>query len=583
MLFSGKATIMFRSPIFIFLVLLVVYSCNDDSKVIIASKSKKAKTGNAVQAQKWVDLGDSYFKYQKFDSAFYAYNNSRVLYVIEKDSAFMTYNSIQMAYIQQMSSDYFGSEKNLIEGLSFAQPNSTNEAALYNLLGISSKELSNYDDALYYYDKAKSVTKDVLARLILKNNIANVYIKKQEYNTAIGILEPVAKAKILDTVFTSKARVLDNLGFSYFKVNRNQEGLDLMNQALIIRKKENDSFGMIGSYLHLSEYFQKSNPQKAKEYALEAYQTAVKIHSVDERLESLSFLVANDFGNTTNEYAVAYIQLNDSILKVRNNAKNQFAKIKYDSDWNRSENLKLKAQETEKSLELANSENQILVLSILGVIGIVMVLFRFNQVKSKSKREKLLEVYNTETRISKQLHDELANDVYHAMTFAETQDLATENNKETLLNNLDNIYLRTRNISKENSAIETGVNFIPNLKEMMANYSNQQVNVLVNGLDVLQTTILENNKKITVYRVIHELLVNMKKHSQCSLVVITFKKTDKKVQIDYSDNGVGATVDEIKLKNGLQNVENRIDAINGTITFDKTTNKGFKVSFTFPI
>jgi len=574
---------MFRSPIFILLALLTIYSCNDVSKSIPVQKSKNTDAKNAIESQKWVDLGDSYFKSQKFDSAFYAYNNSRVLYLIEKDSAFIAYISIQMANIQQISSDYFGSEKTIIEALPYIQRNSNYESAVYNLLGISSKELSDFDDALYYYDKAKDATKDSLSRITFENNKANVYIKKQDFPTSIKLLEKVLYSKVLDAHQPSKARILDNLGFSYFKVNRNKEGLGLMNQALTIRKKENDSFGMIGSYLHLSEYFQKSNPQKAKEYALEAYRTAIAIHSVDERLESLSFLVANDFKNTTNGYAVAYIQLNDSILKVRNNAKNQFAKIKYDSDQNRSENLKLKAQETEKSLKLANSENQMLVLLILGVIGMVMAIFRFNQVKSKSKREKLLEAYNTETRISKQLHDELANDVYHAMTFAETQDLTTENNKETLLNNLDTIYSRTRNISKENSTIETGLNFIPNLREMMANYSNQQVNVLVNGLDVLQTIALESNKKITIYRVIHELLVNMKKHSQCSLVVIAFKKTDKKIQIDYSDNGVGVPLDKINPKNGLQNVENRIDAINGTITFDNTTNKGFKVSFSFPI
>lgn len=572
---------MFRSPIFIFLLLVTLHSCNDSSKTNNIRNTDISD--NKLQARKFLEKGTSCYVNQKFDSAFYYYNRSKILYEVENDTAEIVYDLIQMGNIQQVTGDYFGSEKSALESLGFASKKSTYEAATYNLLGISSKELSNYDDALYYYDKAKDATKDSLARITLENNKANVYIKKQDYRTSIKLLEKVRYSKVLNAHQPSKARVLDNLGFSYFKVNRNREGLDLMNEGLTIRKSEDDSFGIIGSYLHLSEYFQMSNPQKAKKYALEAYQKAIAIHSVDERLESLSFLIANDFENTTNEYAVSYIQLNDSVLKVRNNAKNQFAKIKYDSDQNRSENLKLKVQETKRSLELANSENQMLGLLMLGVIGMVVAIFRFNQVKSKSKREKLLEAYNTEIRISKQLHDELANDVYHAMTFAETQDLASENNKETLLNNLDNIYSRTRNISKENSSIETGVNFIPNLREMMANYGNQQVNVMVNGLDVLQTIVLESNKKITVYRVIHELLVNMKKHSQCSLVVITFKKTDKNLQIDCTDNGVGVSLDKINSKNGLQNIENRINAINGTIAFGNTTSKGFKVSFSLPI
>ena len=83
--------------------------------------------------------------------------------------------------------------------------------------------------------------------------------------------------------------------------------------------------------------------------------------------------------------------------------------------------------------------------------------------------------------------------------------------------------------------------------------------------------------------VIQELLVNMKKHSKCSLVVLTFKQSEKKLQIDYTDNGIGATIEQLNSKNGLQNIENRIQAIKGIITFDTKSEKGFKVHFMFPI
>jgi signal transduction histidine kinase len=75
----------------------------------------------------------------------------------------------------------------------------------------------------------------------------------------------------------------------------------------------------------------------------------------------------------------------------------------------------------------------------------------------------------------------------------------------------------------------------------------------------------------------------MKKHSKCSLVVLTFKKNENKLQIDYTDNGVGIGNSELISKNGLLNVENRIHAIKGTITFDTKSNKGFRVSLDFPI
>ncbi|MBK9225315.1 MAG: hypothetical protein IPO23_13230 [Flavobacterium sp.] len=96
-------------------------------------------------------------------------------------------------------------------------------------------------------------------------------------------------------------------------------------------------------------------------------------------------------------------------------------------------------------------------------------------------------------------------------------------------------------------------NFVPYLKEVISSYSSTSINVLVNGLDPSLLMTLDNSKKIVLYRTINELLVNMKKHSQCSLVVISFKKNKKYLEIEYSDNGGGIASDALILKNGLQN------------------------------
>jgi signal transduction histidine kinase len=265
---------------------------------------------------------------------------------------------------------------------------------------------------------------------------------------------------------------------------------------------------------------------------------------------------------------------------VRQKAKNQFAKIKYDFKREKEENIKLKSQ---KKLQLEQQENRNQILYFGLVLFIILIVSIANYLVAKNKREKIKASYNTETRISKKLHDELANDVYQTMAFAETQDLSTTQNKEILISSLDTIYIRTRNISRENSNIDTGLAFISHLKDMMSGFNTPMVNVLINGVDIIKWTELENHKKIIVYRVVQELLVNMKKHSKCSLVVLTFKKNENKLQIDYTDNGVGIGNSELISKNGLLNVENRIHAIKGTITFDTKSNKGFRVSLDFPI
>lgn len=573
---------MLRSPIFIFLFLFTLLSCNDSSKTKTRTSTATIENKNKLQARIYLEKGISYYTSQKFDSAFYYYNRSKILYELEKDSVGVVYNLIQMASTQQIAGDYFGSEKSALESLTYAPKKSIYEAAAYNLLGISSKALHNYNDALYYYEKAKLTTKDTVPQISLENNKASVYIEKKEFGTSIKILESILKSTVLDTVFVTKSRALDNLGYSYYKVNRIQEGLDLMTEALAIRERRNDSFGIIGSNLHLSEYFLKSDPKKANEYALTAYHTAMSIHSIDERLESLSFLINNDLKNGNHNYAISFIRLNDSIIKVRNNAKNQFAKIKYDVDQNRTENLKLRTQETESALLLEKQKNSKLLLGFILVAFITVAFFTYYYLAEKNKKEKLQATYQAETRLSKKVHDELANDVFNTMTFAEAKDLAEGNNKQILLTNLDNIYSRTRNISKENSTIETNEHFFESLKEMIQGYRSEQVNMILKDSDAIDWNRIEENKKIVVYRVIQELLVNMKKHSQCSLVLIRFQKTKNTIEVNYSDNGVGMDLDIKISKSGLKNVETRVASIQGTTTFDAVPNKGVKVYFSFP-
>ncbi|MGK0429243.1 MAG: signal transduction histidine kinase, partial [Psychroserpens sp.] len=58
---------------------------------------------------------------------------------------------------------------------------------------------------------------------------------------------------------------------------------------------------------------------------------------------------------------------------------------------------------------------------------------------------------------------------------------------------------------------------------------------------------------------------------------LAFETNRKTIGINCSDNGKGC---DLKKGSGLQNVENRIASIKGTITFDSELNKGFKTKIT---
>ena len=566
-------------PIYIlaFALLFVIQSCEKKKQ------NNTRKKRYLAEIERLSAIADQFHDSKKFDSSFYYYNKIKTICDPKTDPENYVYSLSNLADIQQYHGDYIGSEATITESIPFLKNIKKQRYAwnVYVILGNNYLNTFDYDNALYYYNKALYLKTSKWRKTRIKNNIALVYIEQTKYQDAVQILYPLTlKKEVLDDTETY-SRILDNLGYCYYKLE-NPEALDYLNRSKKIRTQIKDDWGMIASYYHLSEYYKKSNSNLATDYARLTYEKATKINSVDDRLRTLELLIRNSTGNKSKKYSLDYIRINDSINKVRQKAKNQFAKIKYDSKKDKIENLELKSQKVAYALQLEQQKNKNLLLFLIVGIIIAFAGFIYYYLVTKHKRENIKTSYNTEVRISKKLHDELANDVYQTMVFAETQDLATVDNKEILIGNLDNIYSRTRNISRKNSTIETGLSFIPNLKEMMSGFNTTSIHVLINGLDIINWSAVEDTKKITVYRILQELLVNMKKHSKSSLVVISFKTNDTKIQIDYSDNGVGATSEEINFKKGLQNVENRILAIKGSIIFDTKSGKGFKVNILFP-
>ncbi|CAI2769226.1 tetratricopeptide repeat-containing sensor histidine kinase [Flavobacterium collinsii] len=566
---------MVRSPFFYFLFFLLLLSCQEQN---IPTSNASSIRKDAID---YVDKGRISFQNKNFNTAFYQFNKSKIASEAIKDSANVVYNLIQMATIQQINGDYYGSKETLTEALPFIKKKDVYSAAINNFFGIADKELSLYNDAIFYYQAALKDCTDDSCKQSPLNNIAVVYIQQKKYDKAIQILEPLLQNETLDKDLVKKASILDNLGFAYFKNGATQKGLSLINEGFELRKQSNDLYRSIESNLHLAEIYAKTKPEKSNQYAQAAYQLATHFNSVDERLRALSFLISNDSGIKNVQYAQKFIFINDSIIKIRNNFKNKFAKIKYDSKKEKDENQKLRLERAENLLSIQEAKYQRLFF-ILGIAVLILSLLYLRKFyQNRNRIGKLTAAYDTETRIAKDIHDELANDVFNTITFTQTQPLESTNVKDSLIQKLDHIYNRVRRISRENNEIDTKVNYAVNLKEMLSTYNSPTTNVIINNIEKVTWDLIDDVKKVAVYRVLQELMVNMKKHSQASIVVLKFENATNKILIDYTDNGKGCQKDKI-IKNGLQNMENRIRAIKGTIIFDTEPNKGFKVKITLP-
>lgn len=538
------------------------------------AKQFKSKLNTAYAMNRTAEY---HYSRQDFHKAFAYYHASQEIFEGENDHLNAAYNLLMMAGIQQFYNDYGGSEQVLTDAVvhldNVTSPDKTYLRDVYIKLGIAYMGMNEATLAITYYEKAKSYTDAVSEKLMIDNNIALAYQKDDDNDQAIKLFSGLLQHTALQSDIASIAIISDNLGHARFKKD-GISGLSLMEKALKSRLARNDAKGLAYSYLHLAEFHAKNNPSMAAGYAQKAYDSTSRSGAVDQQLKAIELLIQHGGIELARTHQKRYFELNDSINSIRLSAKNHFAKMRYDAS-------KVKKSNLQYNLDEQKHNNTIISIISISVFILVTVFFLYILSHFLHKRKIQQQAYQTEIRIAKKLHDEIANDVFNTMAFAEVKDLATPENKELLINSLDNIYEQARNIAKENTSIPIDEGFSLALKEMLSGYANNTVSIMINGLETIEWLPLQKNKKIVVYRVLQELLVNMKKHSQCSVVVISFEKKGNKIQVNYADNGVGMGSGKVFTKNGLQNVENRIESINGSVTFEALDRKGFKASFSF--
>jgi PAS domain S-box-containing protein len=94
--------------------------------------------------------------------------------------------------------------------------------------------------------------------------------------------------------------------------------------------------------------------------------------------------------------------------------------------------------------------------------------------------------------------------------------------------------------------------------------------------------LLQQNQKLTLFRIVQEQLNNIVKHSKASNVIITLKNDGKMVTLQIKDNGQGFDINKIRKGIGFINIKNRAELFGGTAQVISQPGEGCLVSVNFP-
>lgn len=505
------------------------------------------------------------------DSAYVYFDKAKEAFLQSKNKIKEGKCLIQMAIISTNKGDYYNGQALSTQAIKIFDENDKNQFSdiysNYINLGISSDNLKDYKNAIKFSKLALKFAVDESSKLIALNNLSRIYKENKQYVQAIKIYKNIiSRSKTLNNQIYPTA--LTNLSTSEWLLDPSYNPEPELLKALKIRENENDLWGQNSSHSHLSNFFMNKNSEKALFHANKMYEISKKIKSPDDQLEALQKIIKLDT-HSYKKFFNRYTTLADSLQTEKNNSKNQFALIKFDTEQIKKQN--------------AQNQNHILTQYIaIGILVIVLVVLTliimwYKKRQKTLQQEKEIEVKNTQLKMSKKVHDVVANGIYQVMTKLENQ---KDFDRDKALDELEFVYEKSRDISYDKIGEEK--EFSKVISELIASFTNETVKTFTAGNSPEIWESVPPTVKEEVYQMVRELMVNMKKHSQASHVAVKFDKINNTVEIQYKDNGIGISGDLI-YKNGLRNTASRIEAINGTITFDTKIEKGLKVNLSFPV
>jgi len=550
---------------------------------------------------------------QQNDSAFYYYTKALKSYRELNDFESQAYVLSSIADIQSTEKDYVGSEESailalkLIQKLPQTEKNLDRQWILYNLLGIISRALQQYDKALEYNEKALEISakqKDgYYNKYTSINNKAYIFRKQGDFDKALELYQGILKEQRLFEIDPEfYPLIIDNIAFTKFEANdKDYNSIEkMLKRAYRLSDSLGDQVTKLGVTIDLSKFYKGiKEKDSALIYAKSSYHLAREISSNDLLLESMLLLSELNPGEEGKKYLNEHIKLSDSLLFKERSARNKFARIAFETD------------EIERENERITRERMWLMILSGGLILTGFLLYIIISQRSRNKALKFKqsqqeaneEIYNLmlsqqdkvdearaneKKRISQELHDGILGRLFgtrlslDSLNFSEGKEAI--NKRSNYISDLKIIEEDIRKISHDlNTDFVSGSNFMDIITELIENQTKAyQLNHEFEHDDDIVWEEISNKTKINIYRIIQESLQNIYKHAVANSVKISFKLKNDVICLSISDDGKGFDVNKSRKGIGLKNINSRINELEGKINFDSKVNKGTTITIDIP-
>ena len=546
----------------------------------------------------------------QLDSAFYYLNESIKLYE-EFNQNKSAFNAFLRAGIVYKDRQLY--EQALIYSIKaydgFTKNNNKRKLAdACTIIGNIQNQIKNHNQALEYHFQALELNKSLKNNLgmgICYTNIANAYDNLKEQDSAI--MNYTKALKFFNNETSYYAVLLNNLAQTYKKNNDVNTSQTYFQKAIKINETLKDTTSLIYNYNGITSLFlANEDTRSAKKYLNKSNSLLSSV--TDQRI------ILNFYENQAEyhqkiknykkalDYQTKYIHLYEKIYNSENAeiVQNLQAKFNYEKRENEILKLKLENNNTqlllaEKNISIRNKNLSLIILAVIIILlGIVYYLFIQKQKTNAQavKIERLEAIYqgqeSIKKRIARDLHDIITTnfDGLRLRILALKRSNKVNEMVDEITGDLKKMNQQIRTVSHRLHPLEMYMGkqkFTDIIKSRLSEfqlYGNIFVELENQLPEILNTLSLASQNNF--YGILLEILNNVEKHALATKILIkNFVDSKNNLHFIFEDNGIGIK-NSHKEGIGIINIKQRVEILEGACKIGKTVT-GTQVHIYFPI
>lgn len=565
------------------------------SHLVSAQKLLHKSIPDSITAQLWTSYAELQLLQHQYDSAFYYLDKGFLLHQLTSK------NKIALYSLQGTTFYYKGDFKKAIESHlqaeKFCTPSKKDigTARVYNNIGIAHIKLEQWDKAEEFMQKSLAICKELETNggiSYVLGNLGIIYKNQDKNETAIEIYKQSIALHKKTNDRKGLARNYSNLGSLWEK----QESLDsanlYYNKALELATELDDNQSKALAFHNLGSIQSKLNQFKN---AQKSYETSLELAKSLEDLylqKNIYFGMSEMFeqqGRISDAYKnrKIYEEINDSLVKINNLKSINELEIKYETANKEKAILELTAKQLRNEASIQSQKNKIKQITIgfaALVILLLMLGFLFQQyTRNKKQRELLVAIDNTQMEERKRIAQDLHDSVGGTLAFAKNKLISITELKPELNNDLTDFLISIED--SENQIRQISHNLMPSelvkfglvsaVKNILDKINSPKLSTQLYTHNL--TNRIDATKEIHIYRIIQEIIQNILKHADASLIEVHLLKKQNYLSLMIEDDGVGYNLNNDSDGIGLQNIKNRIQLLNGHLKIDSIKGTTFNI------